>query len=123
MRLSDEKARQLTAMVWRDRLRRLLPIGVALIVLIVAFTYYFGSQLARVDRTVEVRERGATVVSIKRGGSSRASIVQVHLDDGKDVDAFATFRVMPAAGTHVVVAEARHASGRVTYDIVRLVDQ
>ncbi len=123
MRLSDEKSRRLTALIWRERARRWLPIAAALLVLIVAFTYYFGNQLARVDRTVDVRERDATVISVKRGGGARAAIVHVHLDDGGDVDAFATLRVTPATGTHVVVAEARHASGRVTYDILRLADQ
>jgi hypothetical protein len=64
------------------------------------------------------------VVSVVRGGNGRnASVVHVHLDDGRDVDAFTMFRVVPPTGTHVVVAEARHASGRVTYDIVRLTDQ
>ena len=47
----------------------------------------------------------------------------VHLDDGRDVEAFSHFRVAPPNGAHVVVAEARHASGRVTYDVVRLFDQ
>jgi hypothetical protein len=37
--------------------------------------------------------------------------VRAHLDDGPDVDAFAAFRVAPAKGTHVVVAEAWHAWG------------
>jgi len=52
-----------------------------------------------------------------------ASVIYVHLDDGRDVEAFSHFRVAPPNGAHVVVAEARHASGRVTYDVVRLFDQ
>jgi hypothetical protein len=29
-------------------------------------------------------------------------------------------RVDPATGTHVIVNEARHASGKLTYDIARI---
>jgi hypothetical protein len=120
MRLSDEKARRLTALVWRQRARRWLPIAAVLVALTVAFSYYFGSQLARIDRTVDVREHDATVIGISRGGARGSSIVHVHLDDGRDVDAVTTLRVVPPKGGHVIVAEARHASGRLTYDIVRV---
>jgi hypothetical protein len=123
MRLSDEKARQLTTLVWRDRARRWLPIFAGLLALLGVFTYYLSNQLTRVDRTVEVLERDGTVIGIKRGSAARgAAVLQVHLDDGRDVDAIATLRVAPAKGTHVVVAEARHASGKLTYDVVRLLD-
>ena len=61
----------------------------------------------------------ATEAAIPR----RRRSIHVHLDDGRDVEAFSHFRVALPNGAHVVVAEARHASGRVTYDVVRLVDQ
>jgi hypothetical protein len=124
MRLSEDKARRLTALVWRDRAKRWLPVAAIVVTLTVAFTFYFGGQLARVDRTVDLREIDGTVTGVKPGGNARgAAVLHVHLEDGRDVDAFTNFRVMPPKGAHVIVAEARHASGRMTYDVLRLVEQ
>ena len=123
MRLSEEKARRLTALVWRERARRWLLALIVVLAVAGALTYVLSSQVQRADRTVDVRERGGTVVSIKQGGSRGASIVRVHLEDGNEVDAYSAMRVVLPKGSHVVLAEARHASGRLTYDVVRLVDQ
>lgn len=122
-RLSDEKARRLSALVWRERLKRWVPVAIGLVLFAGAFTYYNMQQLARVDRTVDVQQHDGTVTGHKGGNSPTASILYVHLDDGRDVEAFSTFRVAPANGSHVIVSEARHASGRLTYDVVRLFDQ
>jgi hypothetical protein len=123
MRLSDEKVRRLSALVWRERARRWLLVLVAVLAVAGALTYVLSSHVERTDRTVDVRERDGTVVSIKQGGSRGASIVRVHLEDGREVDAYSAIRVVPPKGSHVVIAEARHASGRLTYDVVRLVDR
>ena len=123
MRLSDDKARRLTALVWRERARRWLPVLLVVLALAGGLTFMLSSQVERADRTVAVHEREGTVLGIKQGGSRGASIVRVHLEDGRDVDAYSTSRVVLPKGSHVVVAEARHASGRLTYDVVRLVDQ
>jgi hypothetical protein len=123
MRLSQQKARQLNALVWRERLRRLLPL-VALVVGATALvTVYLARQVERADRTVDITVHKATVIDIKRHGNGRGGgIVRVHLEDGRKVEAFSMARVDPAAGAHVVVNEARHASGRLTYDIARLAE-
>jgi hypothetical protein len=123
MRLSDDKARRLTALVWRERARRWLPVLLVALALTGGLTFMLSSQVERADRTVDVHEREGTVLSIKQGGSRGASIVRVHLADGRDVDAYSTSRVVVPKGAHVIVTEARHASGRLTYDVVRLVDQ
>jgi hypothetical protein len=123
MRLSDEKARRLTALVWRERARRWLLVFAVVLAVAGALTYVLSSQVERADRTIDVRERDGTVVSIKQGGSRGASIVRVHLEDGREVDAFSPSRIVPPKGSHVVIAEARHASGRLTYDVMRLVDR
>ena len=123
MRLSDQKARRLSALVWRERARRWLLVLMIVLAVAGALTYALSSHVERADRTVDVRERDGTVVSIKQGGSRGASIVRVHLEDGREVDAYSAIRVVPPKGSHVVIAEARHASGRLTYDVVRLVDR
>ena len=123
MRLSDEKARALSRLVWRERARRFLPIVLGVLLLMGAATVFLVKQMDRADRTVEVNMHDGTVVNVKKVGPSRgAAVVHVHLDDGRDVDAFSVLRVVPVAGAHVTISEARHASGRMTYDITGLAD-
>jgi hypothetical protein len=121
MRLSQEKSRRLTALVWRERARRWVPIALAVVVLFAGVTYMFARQAEHVDRTVEVVVHGGTVTGTSRAGA-RSAIAHVHLDDGRDVDALSLLTVIPPAGTHVVVSESRHASGRLTFDVKRLSD-
>jgi hypothetical protein len=121
MRLSDEKARRLWRLVWRDRLLRGLPIVLAVVVLAGGATFFFLKQIERADRTVDIKLHDGTVVTVKKTGAARgAAIVHVMLDDGRDVDAFSALRVVPIPGTHVHISEARHASGKLTYDITGL---
>jgi len=122
MKLSQENARRLSAMVWRERLRRLLPIVLALVVLIALLTVFLIRQVERADRTVSVAVHNGTVLTLKQGGGARAAIVHVQLDDGREVDAFSALRLTPFAGSHVVINEAQHASGKHTFDVVRLAE-
>jgi hypothetical protein len=123
MRLSKDKARQLSRLVWRDRARRVLPIVLGLVVLGAGATYFFLQQIERADRTVELKMHEGKVVNVKKLGAARgAAIVHVQLDDGRDVDAFSALRVVPSPGAHVMINEARHASGKLTYDITGLGD-
>lgn len=123
MRLSDEKARRLTALVWRERLWRFLPPLIVAVVLFGGLTVFFANRVARIDATVDVHEVDGTVSDMSRSGNGRNSaIVHVHLRDGRDVEAFSALRIAPLAGAHIVVSEARHASGKVTYDVLRLAE-
>lgn len=122
MRLSDDKARRLTQLVWRERARRWLPLIAGALVLLGAFLFLTETQMGRSDRTVEVKVHDATVVDIKRTVGHGAAVVHVRLNDGREVDAVSLFRVAPTAGAHVVVNEEQHASGRMTYDIVRFAE-
>jgi hypothetical protein len=123
MRLSQEKARQLNALVWRDRMKRVVPLIAVAVGAIALLTFFLMRQVERADRTLDVKTHDATVVNIKRPGNGRgAGIVHVRLDDGRDVDAFSMLRLDPTAGAHVVINEARHASGRLTYDVGRLAE-
>jgi hypothetical protein len=119
MKLSDEKARRLTALVWRERARRWLPIIAVTVGIFAVVSFFLARQIERADRTVDVKNHEGTVIAVKRGGARGAAVVRVHLDDGRDVDAFSALRLVPLTGTHVVIGEARHASGRLTYDVVR----
>jgi hypothetical protein len=122
MKLSDDKARKLTRLVWRDRARTWLPVAAVALILIGAVFFLTETQIDHADRTVDVTVHDATVVDIKRTAARGAAVVHVRLEDGRDVDAVSLFRVAPMAGAHVVVNEAKHASGRLTYDVVRFED-
>ena len=122
MRLSDDKARRLSRLVWRERIRFALPAVVAVLALLGFLLFATEWQIDHADRTVDVKVHEAKVVAVKRTAARGAAVVQVHLDDGRDVDALSALRLTPLAGSHVVVNEARHASGRLTYDLVRVND-
>lgn len=123
MKLSDEKARRLSRLVWFERLRFALPAVVAVMALIGFLLFATEWQIGHADRTIDVKAHEATVVAVKRTAARGAAVVQVHLDDGRDVDAVSTLRLTPQAGSHVVINEARHASGRLTYDLARTSDR
>jgi hypothetical protein len=120
MRLSEENARRLNALVWRDRLKRIVPLVALGAVIVAVLTWLLLWQVSKSDATVDVTSHQATVLGIKHAGTRGAAILHVHLDDGREVDAVSGMRVDPQPGAHVVVNEARHSSGRVTYDVARL---
>ena len=122
MKLSQEHARRLSTLVWRERLRRYAPIVLALVLGTGLLTVFLVRQIDRADRTVSVAVHNATVLAVKQGGGARAAIVHVHLDDGREVDAFSALRLTPFAGTHVVINEALHASGKHTFDVIRFAE-
>jgi hypothetical protein len=122
MRLSEENARRLNALVWRDRLRHWLPVAAMVIGATALLTFFLVRQVEKADPTVDVRAHTATVLDVKHAAGRGASVVRVHLEDGRDVDAFSGMRVDPTAGAHVIVNEARHASGKLTYDIARIAE-
>lgn len=123
MKLSDEKARRLSRLVWFERLRFALPAVVAVLALLGFLLFATEWRIGHADRTVDVKAHEARVVAVKRTAARGAAVVQVHLDDGRDVDAVSTLRLTPQAGSHVVINEARHASGRLTYDLARMNDR
>jgi hypothetical protein len=122
MRLSEHKARRLTWLAWRERLRGWLPLAGAGIVLLGIATFVTEKQVERADPTVQVQAHDATVMETRRTAGRGAAVLHVHLDDGRDVDAISLFRVPPTAGAHVIVSESRHASGKLSYDVVRFAE-
>jgi len=118
MRLSEDKAKRLNALLWRDRARRVVPVVAAAVAAIGLLTLFLVRQVEHADKTLDVQVRQATVVHVKKSGNGRAAaILEIRLDDGRETEAFSALRLDPPVGTHVLVNEARHASGRLTYDI------
>jgi hypothetical protein len=122
MRLSDENARRLNALVWQDRARRWAPLIALIVGAAALLTFFLLWQTEHADPTVDVRTHMATVLDVRHAASRGPAVVRVHLADGRDVEALSGLRVDPAAGAHVIVNEARHASGKLTYDIARLAE-
>jgi len=123
VRLSNENARRLSCLVWRDRLMRALPFALAIVVLAAAATFFFLKRIERTDRTVDVTMHDGKVLTVKKRGPARGTAtMHVLLDDGRDVDAFSGLRIMPLPGAHVHITEARHASGKLTYSITGLTE-
>jgi hypothetical protein len=123
VKLSEDRVRQLSRLLWRERLWRWLQVGAAGLVVVGLLAFAFAWRLSHTDRTVAVQAHDATVLNMRRTSSRGVAIFHVHLDDGRDVDAVSLLPLMPAPGTHVVVNEARHASGRLTWDVVRAGDR
>ena len=74
-----------------------------------------------VDGTMPCTTYGTA--SARSGGNGRpVSVLRVHLDDGREIDASAAFRILPHNGAQIVVAEAHHASGLLTYRVQRVAD-
>ena len=122
MKLSQANARRLSALVWRERLRRFVWIAAAAVGLTGLLTVFLVQQMDRADRTVSVAVHQATVLAVRPGVGAHTGIVHVHLDDGREVDAISGLRLTPFAGTHVVINEALHASGKHSFDLVRLAE-
>ena len=123
MRLSDEKARRLTLLVWRERLRNLLPLAAGAGAFAGVLATIFVCQFGHVDGTIAVHDLNGTVLALESGGNGRpVSVLRVQLDDGREVDASAAFRILPHNGAQIVVAEERHASGHLTYRLQRVLD-
>jgi hypothetical protein len=123
MKLSDDKARRLTRLIWRERARFWLPLIAAGLIVVGLLLFATEWQIGRADRTVDVKVHQATVLAVRPTASRGGAVVHVHLDDGREVDALSFLRLTPPTGSHVVVNEARHTSGRLTYDVVRVSDR
>lgn len=119
MKLSDDRARALTRLVWRERLRTLLPLVVLAAIGFAGLTFYFNWHRGKADPTVAIAEIHGTVLEVRRQTLRSAAIVHVKLDDGRDVDAFSGLGALLPPGTHVDIAASTHASGKHTYDITR----
>src|SRR3979490_733361 len=102
MRLSEDKARRLNALVWRERVRRVLPVIAVAVGAIALLTFFLVRQVEKADRTLDVQVHQATVIHVKKSGNGRAAaIVEVRLDDGRDVEALSVLRLAPMGGGHV----------------------
>ena len=120
MRLSSDRQKKLTGMIWMARLKKALPVILIAIVLGGAAIYVSNERAARQDKTIEVKEHKATILALKRPRSRGIAIVTARLDDGRVVDALSQLSNVLVADEEVTISEGIHASGRHTYDVIRV---
>ena len=121
MRLSKSNAQKLSGLVWRERARK-AGAGAAVVLLVVGGVIWFTSyRLGRADPTLEVHAVEATV-SHKEGGRLARYVFHAKLSDGREVDAVAPNGLPPPVGARVLLGEATHKSGRLTYDLIRVAE-
>ena len=122
MRLSDDKVRRLSALVWRERARRWLPIARGVVVLIAGFAYILDTQMRRADRT-------ADVAAIRHGGGYQAGRHGTRRrGHARSPRRWPHRRGLQCPAAHAagrrawVINEASHAYGKLTNDVMRLAD-
>jgi len=121
MRLSKSNAQRLSGLVWRERARKAAIAVAAAVLLMGAVVWFTNYRLARADPTLDVHAVDATVAA-KEGGRLARYVFHAKLADGREVDAVAPNGLPPPVGARVVLGEARHKSGRLTYDLIRLAE-
>lgn len=119
--MTPDQKRQLDRMIRMQRLKVVVPLVAAAVIVCGAIVWMTAARTARLDATVERHAvtghvLGKAVLTGRRGGFQ----VHVRLDDGHEVDAVSQMRQPPYPGEAIELAASTHASGRVTYQVVRL---
>lgn len=115
-----ERERELTRLIWKERITRSLIAVLAAVAIFGGYVFLTYERTRLVDVTVETARLDGTVVSTAPGLTSKSVVVHVRLDDGREIDATSTLKLLPAPGAHTEIRMARHQSGRVTYDVAKV---
>jgi hypothetical protein len=121
--MTPEQARRLNRLIWQERLKRWGPTVLLGAVVMGAIFYLAGERIARLDPTVETHVvQGEVISTAQLYGRTGVFRVNAKLSDGHEVDATSRLPQPPYQGEQVQMRAAAHASGRTTYDIVRLLN-
>ncbi|MGD9866945.1 MAG: hypothetical protein AB7U38_02990 [Hyphomicrobiales bacterium] len=119
--MTPEQTRQLNRMIRRQRLWKWGPVFAAAIAIFGGYSWLTAEKLARVDQVVETREMEGEVTDAARlTGRKGGFAVHVRLPGGEEVDAYSQLAEPLHAGEHVAIRSIAHASGRTTYNIVKV---
>ena len=123
MRLSKTNDRKLTQLIWRERMKRIAAVAVVAAVLGGAAVYLNYERALKADPTVNVVQVEAIVIPGVAGRPIRkGSIFHARMADGHDIDAWSANGFAPAPGARVLLGEAHHKSGKLSYDLIRTVE-
>ena len=116
-------ARRLERALWLQRLRTLGPTVLFLIVCVVLGGYVFSQRLDRTDPTVSLTQISGTITEAHRvAGRAAVFVAHVRLDDGREVDADSVLATVLVPNERVSVSIARHASGKLSFHVVQIVN-
>lgn len=115
-----ERERELTRLIWRERIKRSAIAVLAAVAIFGGYVFLTYERTRLVDVTVETATLDGTVVGSKPGLTGKSSIVQVRLDDGREIDATSYLKLQPVPGAHAEVKMAKHQSGLVTYGVSKI---
>jgi hypothetical protein len=121
--MTPGQKKQLDRIILMHRLKIIVPSIAVAAVMFGTIAWIMTAQTARIDATLEHHKVAGHVVGAARLTGRRGGFkVHVKLDDGREVDAMSGVPQPPYAGEAVELDAATHASGRVTYSVVRLVN-
>lgn len=121
--MTPEQKKQLDRMILMQRLKIIVPSVAVVLVIFGIITWMTAARTDRIDTTVEQHTVAGQVVGTARLTGRRGGFqIHVKLDDGKEVEAISALPQPPYPGEEVELSAATHASGKVTYKVVRLKD-
>jgi hypothetical protein len=121
--MTPEQKKQLDRAILMQRLKVIIPSVIVVALVFGGYAWVTAEKVARVDRTVESYTVAGHVAGAARlTGRRGAYRLHVRLDGGGEVEAVSALPQPPHDGEAVELRVATHASGRVTYQVVRLVN-
>jgi len=119
--MRPEMARKLAQAIWRQRVTTYGPTLLLLIVCTSLGGWFFSYRLDRADPAIAMTEVTGIVMEARRVASKTAvTIAHIRLDDGKEIDADSTLPAPLIPNEHVVLNEMRHASGKMSYHVLKV---
>jgi hypothetical protein len=84
---------------------------------------FFNMKLDRADPTVELTQVSGIVLEAHRAaGRAAVFIAHVRLDDGREIDADSVLPSPPAQHERVLLSQSRHASGKVSHHVLKMIN-
>lgn len=115
--MSDDVAKRLNRILWRERLKKFAIAIVAVSV----FALYMGYRITHEDRPTGHGNFSGVVSHTRPTGRRNSYAVEVHLDDGRDIKTYSSTGIAPAEGARVEVSDVSFTSGRHSYRLLKVV--
>lgn len=119
--MTPEQKKQLDRIILVSRLKVFVPMVATAAIVLGAVVWMTAAKISRTDATLERHPVAGQVAGVARLAGRRGGFqVHVKLDKGGEVDAVSALAQPPYNGEAVELDAATHASGRITYKVVRL---
>lgn len=111
-KMSKSATQKLNQFLWRQRLKQVGLVVLAIGLVGGAMTY----KTSRADPITAIHDLSGVVALTQPTGHRNVYLVNIHLQDGRDIQATST-NGAPLAGAHVDVQDRAYASGRHIYNV------